>query len=131
MTHSHTHDHSPAAGRGLGFLAGALFGGLAGAATALLLAPRPGRETRRLIRDQVETAREQAALSLDEARANAEDTVQAASRKVEQLQTQGRALLRRNVSRVQATAAAVQAAAQEAWNAGREKRAAIVAPTRS
>jgi gas vesicle protein len=107
--------------KGLGFLTGLVFGGLAGAGAALLLAPRPGAETRRLIRDQVETARDQAALSLDEARYNAERAVQDAGHKVEQLQRRGRLMWRRNVNRLQESAAAVKASAREAVKSNRPK----------
>lgn len=125
MTHM---SEIPSASRGFTFLTGLVFGGLAGAATALLLAPRPGVETRRLIRDQVETARDQAALTLEEARHNAEHAVQQAGAKVEHLQRRGRSLWQRNVNRLQETAAAVKTTAQEAWQSHRAQPAG--SPTR-
>lgn len=124
MTHM---SESNFAGRSLGFLTGLVFGGLAGVATALLLAPRPGVETRRLIRDQMETARDQAALTLSEARHNAEEAVHQAGAKVEQMQDRGRTLWQRNVSRLQETAAAVKSSAQEAWQARRAQPAKSLA----
>jgi gas vesicle protein len=108
---------APSGSRGLSLLSGLFFGGLAGAACALLLAPRPGAETRRLIRSQAEALRDQANHTLDEARAGAEKAVHDAAAEVERLQQRGRSLVRRNVNRVQETAAAVKATAQAAWQA--------------
>jgi len=113
---------------GLGFLTGLVFGGLAGAAAALLLAPRPGAETRRLIRDQVENARDQAALTLEDARYNAERAVHDAGHQVEQLQRRGRSLWRRKANRLQEKVAAVTSTAQEALQGNRSK--AVAQPTR-
>lgn len=103
------------------FFTGLVFGGLAGAATALLLAPRAGAETRRLLREQVESARDQAALTLDEARHNAEQGVQEVSARVEQLQQRSLSLWRRSLNRARATVAAAKASAQEAWHTYRAR----------
>lgn len=68
------------------FLAGFIVGGLVGAATALLLAPQSGEETRAVIKEKsieikdkavvtAEDARMRAEHALDEARIRAEDAV--------------------------------------------------------
>ena len=114
--------------RGMDFLTGLVFGGLAGAATALLLAPRPGAETRRLIRDKVENARDEAAVTLDDARYNAERAVHDAGHQVDKLQRRGRSLWRRKANRLQEKAAAVTSTAQEALQGNRSK--AVAKPTR-
>jgi len=51
----------------MGFVAGILVGALAGAATALLLAPQSGQRTRRQIQHQSLKLREQASDKIDEA----------------------------------------------------------------
>jgi gas vesicle protein len=56
------------------FLAGFLIGGLIGAATALLMAPQSGEETRAMIREKSIELRDQAMETADEARHRAEAT---------------------------------------------------------
>jgi len=51
----------------MGFVAGILIGGLAGAATALLLAPQSGKRTRNQIQHKSLELRDQASDKLDEA----------------------------------------------------------------
>ena len=55
----------------LGFLAGLLMGGLAGAGVTLLLAPQSGKETRAMFQQKGVELRDQAATSLE----SAEETV--------------------------------------------------------
>jgi len=54
------------------FLAGFVIGGLVGAATALLLAPQSGEETRTIIRDKSIELKDKASETTAEARARAE-----------------------------------------------------------
>ncbi len=78
------------------FLAGFIFGGLVGAALALLYAPQSGEETRTIIReksielkdkaiDTSDEARKRAEKSLEEARMQAEKAVANAKQKAEEL----------------------------------------------
>lgn len=54
------------------FTAGLLLGGLVGAAAVLLLAPRSGAETRRLLRERIEKIMEEARRAAAERRAELE-----------------------------------------------------------
>ena len=78
------------------FLAGFIFGGLIGAAVALLYAPQSGEETRTIIReksielkdkavDSAEDARVRAEKALEEARAKADKAIAEARQKAEEL----------------------------------------------
>ena len=62
------------------FMAGLLLGGLVGAAAALLLAPRSGAETRRLLRERIEEVVEEARRAAAERRAELEAQFAAAKR---------------------------------------------------
>jgi gas vesicle protein len=59
---------------GLGFLAGIVVGGLAGAGTMLLMAPRSGERTRVQIRHKAVELRDQAAETIEDTLAQARDT---------------------------------------------------------
>jgi len=59
---------------GLGFLAGILIGGLAGAGTMLLLAPQSGKRTRAQIQHKGVELRDQATDSIEDAMAQARAT---------------------------------------------------------
>lgn len=65
------------------FLAGFIIGGLVGAATALMLAPQSGEETRTLIRDRSIELRDRAATTAEEARQKAEIALEDARRRAE------------------------------------------------
>jgi gas vesicle protein len=78
------------------FVAGFLIGGLVGAATALLLAPQSGEETRTLIRDRsielkdkavetAEQARHRAETALEDARKRAEIAIEETKHRAEEL----------------------------------------------
>lgn len=67
------------------FLVGFIVGGLAGAATALLLAPQSGTETRKIIRDRSIELRDKAAETLDEAYDQAEEAAVEARKRFEDL----------------------------------------------
>jgi gas vesicle protein len=58
------------------FVAGFLIGGLVGAATALLMAPQSGEETRAYIRDRSIELRDKAYETADQARARAEEALE-------------------------------------------------------
>jgi gas vesicle protein len=58
----------------LGFLAGVVIGGLAGAVTMLLLAPQSGKRTRKQIRHKGLELRDQATDSIEDAMAQARST---------------------------------------------------------
>jgi len=65
------------------FLAGFVIGGLVGAATALLLAPQSGEETRTLIRDKSIELKDKAGETAAEARARAETSLAEAQARAE------------------------------------------------
>lgn len=67
------------------FFAGVLIGGLVGAATALLLAPQSGEETRRTLGRYSNDFRDRAQDSIEDARERAEATVADARRRAERI----------------------------------------------
>jgi gas vesicle protein len=67
------------------FLIGFVVGGLAGAITALLLAPQSGEETRTVIKDKAIELRDKAGKSMDEAYAQAEAAAAEARGRFEEL----------------------------------------------
>ena len=75
------------------FFAGFLVGGLIGAATALLLAPQSGEETRAQIRQKSFELRDKAEDAMDEARAKVEAVAADVKRRAEELQIQSRVVL--------------------------------------
>ncbi len=99
------HDENAHTGQtALGFLAGLLIGGLAGAVTMLLLAPQSGQRTRSQIQRKGVELREQATQAIDETMDEARDTGRRISADVhkqagklqktaERMQQRGQALL--------------------------------------
>jgi gas vesicle protein len=85
------------------FLSGLVWGGLVGAAMGLLLAPRPGDETREMLRARGIELRERAMDAADQTRQRAEE-----------MQQRGREMLEQNRERVTRTVDAAKTAAQEA-----------------
>ena len=94
------------------FLAGFVIGGLVGAATALLLAPQSGEETRTVIRDKSIELKDKASLTSTEARARAEAALkeaqarydsltQQAKEKTEELLQRGQVVLEEQKSKVE------------------------------
>ena len=86
------------------FMSGLLIGGIAGAITALLLAPQSGEETRQVIIDKsleikdkaietVEDARQRAEKAAEDARLAAQEYTQKAQEQAKKLQEQGRVIL--------------------------------------
>lgn len=67
------------------FFAGVIIGGLVGAATALLLAPQSGEETRRQLTRSGADIRDKAQDSLEDARERAEATIADARRRAERI----------------------------------------------
>jgi gas vesicle protein len=53
-----------------------LFGGMVGAGVALLVAPKTGQETRRMIKDLTEDAKEKAESYIEQAKEKAESAVE-------------------------------------------------------
>jgi gas vesicle protein len=94
-----------------GFLSGLFYGALIGTAAGLLMAPRPGIETRQQLRDTSVRLRDQV-----------EHTAQEALHKAEELQQQGREYLEETRERLERTADAVVKSAQESWQEPSEKR---------
>jgi gas vesicle protein len=80
-------------GRSGSFFAGLLVGGLAGAAMALLTAPRSGEETRRQIRTKGVELRDTAEHTMDEAVATVKTAALDVSNRAEELRTQSQAAL--------------------------------------
>jgi len=72
------------------FLAGFVIGGLVGAATALLLAPQSGEETRTVIRDKSIELKDKATVSTAEARARAETALKEAQARYDALTQQAK-----------------------------------------
>lgn len=72
------------------FLAGFVIGGLVGAATALLLAPQSGEETRTVIRDKSIELKDKAADTTTEARARAEAALREAQARYDELTRQAK-----------------------------------------
>lgn len=86
------------------FMSGLMLGGIAGAITALLLAPQSGEETRKVIVDKgieirdraletVEDARQRAEQAAEEARLAAQEYSQKLQDQAKHLQEQGRVIL--------------------------------------
>ena len=73
------------------FLAGMIIGALVGAATALLLAPQSGEDTRMLIRDKSIELKNQVNETADEARARAEAAAADARARADEFAGQARA----------------------------------------
>lgn len=72
------------------FLSGLIIGALVGAATALLLAPQSGEDTRMLIRDKSIELKNQASDTAEEARARAEQAAVEARARADELAAQAR-----------------------------------------
>ncbi len=86
------------------FMSGLLLGGIAGAITALLLAPQSGEETRQVIIDKsieikdkaletVEEARQRAEKAAEDARIAAQEYTQKLQEQAKNIQEQGRVIL--------------------------------------
>ena len=68
--------------RGSGFAIGLIVGAVLGLAIGFLFAPRSGEETRRLLKEKAETARERAAEVTRKVRATAGEAVKKAQAKI-------------------------------------------------
>jgi gas vesicle protein len=94
------------------FMSGLLLGGIAGAITALLLAPQSGEETRKVIIDKsleikdkaietVEEARLRAEKAAEDARQAAQEYTQKAQEQAKKLQEQGRVILEEQKQKIE------------------------------
>ncbi|HET7011549.1 MAG TPA: YtxH domain-containing protein [Anaerolineales bacterium] len=101
--------------RGGGFFSGMIFGGLIGAAVALLTAPQSGQATRTMIRDRGLQLRDQLEDTVTQARSKIEETAEDARLRAEALQQKGQEYIEEQKGRVQRTTRAVSRAAKEAW----------------
>lgn len=82
------------------FFAGVLLGGLAGAAAAILMAPRSGEETRELIRLKSIELRDQATEYAQQAGDKAGEYAQVAGQKAAELGTKGQVLIEEQTAKV-------------------------------
>jgi gas vesicle protein len=92
-------DESQKGGAGR-FVAGLLLGGLAGAATMLLLAPQSGEETRAQIQQRSRELRDQTNEALAQARTKAGELKETAQEKAVDLKRQGKEKLVEQMDRV-------------------------------
>lgn len=100
------------------FVLGFLVGGLVGAATALLMAPQSGEETRTVIKEKAIELSDKATEKVDDAYARLEDTLakaqvqieeltQATKEKAEELQAKGQVLIEEQVSKLKKTSSEI------------------------
>jgi gas vesicle protein len=68
--------------RGSGFAIGLIVGAVLGLAVGFLFAPRPGAETRQLLREKAETARERATEVVQKMRETAAEAAKKAQTKI-------------------------------------------------
>jgi gas vesicle protein len=107
------------------FLSGLMLGGIAGAITALLLAPQSGEETRKVILDKsmeikdkaletVEDARLRAENAAEEARLAAQEYSDKLQQQAKSLQEQGRVILEEQKQKIEKVTKGGKKAADEA-----------------
>lgn len=104
-----------------GFLSGLLVGGLIGAATGLLLAPRSGMKTRVLLQNKGRAVRNQMTHTVEDARTRAGILVEETAAKAEALQQRSREFIEAQKERLEKTAEAALQAAQTTWTNTAEK----------
>jgi len=106
------------------FMSGLLLGGIAGAITALLLAPQSGEETRKVIIDKslelkdmavetVEDARQRAEKAAEDARLAAQEYTKKAQEQAKKLQEQGRVILEEQKQKIDKVTKGGKKAAEE------------------
>jgi gas vesicle protein len=115
MTHEKQMDGERNGG---GFFSGMLFGGLIGAAAALLLAPQSGATTRSLIRMRGQEFKDQVERTAKGTRDRVEQMVGEASSRAAGLKERGQQMFEGEKERVERTARAAAGAAREAWDQG-------------
>jgi len=103
---------------GGGFFSGMVFGGLIGAAAALLLAPQSGATTRSLIRMRGQEFKDQVERTAMGTRDRVEQIVSEASSRAAGLKERSQQVLEGEKERVERTARAAAVAAREAWDQG-------------
>lgn len=116
------------------FLAGFIIGGLVGAATAMLLAPQSGEETRTLIKDRsielrdraveygqdargraekaLEDARTRADAAIEELRVRSEELASVTKERAAELQQRGQTIFDEQRSRIESTVASLRKPAE-------------------
>jgi len=104
------------------FALGFLFGGLVGAAVALLTAPQSGEETREQIQHETERLREQMAKAVDEMRSSIEESSEDFKKRAEEILEAARA----KVDEVKARLESLQAQGKTALEEGKERAAEVV-----
>ena len=87
------------------FLAGFVLGGLAGAVTALLLAPQSGEETRTQIHDKSIELKDKAAVTAEEYRVRADEFSKQAKERADEYIASTQEVLEKQLERVQASKA--------------------------
>jgi len=97
------------------FLSGFFIGGLMGAATAMLVAPKSGEETRTMIRDKGIEARDigielkdKAVASAEETRAQAEELARTVQERTEEIARQGRERIEEEKDRLKSTVETIE-----------------------
>jgi gas vesicle protein len=96
------------------FLTGLIVGGLVGAATALLLAPQSGEETRTIIKEKSIELKDRAMETAEDARVQAEKALEEARLRANELQQRGQELIDEQRTRLENTIDAGKNAAQRA-----------------
>ena len=85
------------------FFRGILIGWIAGAAVALVSAPRPGDETRAVIREKGLELKDQATEKVEQTRTKAEELARLSAERVSELNYQGQATLNEQKATLQST----------------------------
>jgi gas vesicle protein len=99
-----TFEHETNAKRPAGFLTGLFLGGVAGAVTALLLAPQSGQETRQQLQDKAMKLSEQTSATVEDvfsqARTKKDEVKATLTEKARELKKQGQEVLVDQLDRV-------------------------------
>ena len=97
------------------FLSGFLIGGLMGAATAILMAPQSGEETRAMmhdkgieVRDKGIELKDKAVATADETRAQAEELARTVQERTEEIARQGRGRIQEERERLKSTVETIE-----------------------
>jgi gas vesicle protein len=99
------------------FLTGFVIGGLVGAATALLLAPQSGQETRTLIREKSIELKDKAAETAEQAMARAEAAAAEARTYADELRQKGQTIFEEQKHKLEEALASIKKAEKEAVEA--------------
>ncbi len=105
------------------FMAGFIIGGLVGAATALLLAPQSGEETRTIIRDKSIELKEKATDTGAEARARAEAALKEAQARYDEITRQAKEKTEELLQRGQVVLEEQKSKIEKSVSSSKEKKA--------